>query len=337
MKQTTTAPVLLAILIGAVAMPDAGAAEALSGTAPLPKSTITRLITLGTQGGPRGSAERAQPSNVLIVRDTPYLIDAGDGVIRQLYKAGISFTKIRNIFITHNHDDHNADWGTLMGREWTSGQYEPMTVYGPRGTKQMRKGFLQYFAPNAAAHYLEGAENVPPEKVILAHEIRGPGLVFQDANIRVTAAENCHYHFSKGTPGYHWQQSFSFRFETPDRVIVFSGDTGPCGDMLPTFARGADILVHEVIDLPAIQAMLESRNDGTNAKPGQLEALMTHMRTEHTTPEEVGRVAQAAGVKMVVLTHLVTGTRTDGDSAYIEAVKKSFSGPVVVAQDLMEF
>jgi ribonuclease BN (tRNA processing enzyme) len=324
------------MMLGAAAMHCAGTAE-MPSAASLPKSPVTRLITLGTAGGPRGSAERAQPSNVLIVRDTPYLIDAGNGVITQLYQAGVPFTKIRNIFITHNHDDHNADWGTLMGRAWTSGQDEPMTVYGPRGTAQMRKGFLQYFAPNAAAHYLEGAVNVPPEKVILAREILRPGPVFQDANIRVTAAENCHYHFSKGTPGYHWQQSFSFRFETPDRVIVFSGDTGPCGDVLSTFARGADILVHEVIDLPAIQATLESRTDGTNAKPGQTEALMNHMRTEHTTPEEVGRVAQAAGVKMVVLTHLVTGARTDGDNAYIEAVKKSFSGPVVVARDLMEF
>ncbi len=303
----------------------------------LPKSSVTRLITLGTQGGPRGGPERAQPSNVLIVRGTPYLVDAGNGVIHQLHLAGVPFTRIRYIFITHNHDDHNADWGTLMGRAWTSGQYEPMTVYGPRGTESMRKGFLQYFAPNAAAHYLEGAVNVPPEKVLLAHDIRGPGLVFQDANIRLTAVENCHYHFSKGTPGYQWQESFAFRFETPDRVIVFSGDTGPCGNVLPEFAKGADILVHEVIDLPAIEAALARRNDGTNSETGQREALMKHMRTEHTTPEEIGRVAHEAAVKMVVLTHLVTGTRTDGDSGYIAAVKEHYTGPVVVARDLMEF
>ena len=300
-------------------------------------SGSTRLITLGTQGGPRGGPERAQPSNLLIVRGTPYLIDAGNGVIHQLDLAGIAFTSIRYIFITHNHDDHNADWGTLMGRAWTSGQQEPITVYGPRGTESMRKGFLQYFAPNAAAHYLEGAVNVPPEKVIVAHDIRGPGLVFQDANIRLTAVENCHYHFSKGSPGYKWQQSFAFRFETPDRVVVFSGDTGACGSVLSTFAKGADILVHEVIDLPAIETALATRGDGSNSLPGQREALLAHMRNEHTTPEEVGRVAQAAGVKKVVLTHLVTGTRTDGDASYIEAVKKHYSGQVVVARDLMEF
>jgi ribonuclease BN (tRNA processing enzyme) len=332
MNRTNLVAAMLAmVLLGTVAP----VVRSADGAPPKP---VTRLITLGTQGGPRGSADRSQPSNVLIVNGKPYVIDAGNGVAGQLLRAGVPFTSIRQIFITHNHDDHNADWGTLMGRAWTSGQYEPMTVYGPRGTESMRKGFLQYFAPNAAAHYLEGAVNVPPAKVILAHDIPGPGLVYQDGNIRVTAVENCHYHFSKGSPGYGWQQSFAFRFQTPDRVIVFSGDTGPCGDVLVKFAAGADILVHEVIDLEAIEAALAARTaDGSNSLPGQREALMNHMRTEHTTAEEVGRVAAAAGVKMLVLTHIVPGTLPDDESRYTEPIRRSYKGPVVVAHDLMEF
>jgi len=135
------------------------------------------------------------------------------------------------------------------------------------------------------------------------------------------------------------QQSFAFRFQTPDRVIVFSGDTGPCGDVLVKFAAGADILVHEVIDLGAIEALLAARTraDGSNSPPGQREALMNHMRTEHTSAEEVGRVAGAAGVKMLVLTHLVPGTLPDDERRYREPIRRSYSGPVVVAHDLMEF
>ena len=329
-------PNLVAAMLALVLLTTVAAVVRAADGAP---KAVTRLITLGTQGGPRGSADRSQPSNVLIVNGKPYLIDAGNGVAGQLLRAGVPFTNIRQIFITHNHDDHNADWGTLMGRAWTSGQYEPMTVYGPRGTESMRKGFLQYFAPNAAAHYLEGAVNVPPEKVIQAHDIPGPGLVYQDGNIRVTAVENCHYHFSKGSPGYGWQQSFAFRFQTPDRVIVFSGDTGPCGDVLVKFATGADILVHEVIDLEAIEAALAARAPagGSSLLPGQREALMNHMRTEHTAAEEVGRVAAAAGVKMLVLTHIVPGTLPENESRSTEPVRRSYNGPVVVAHDLMEF
>src|SRR4029077_18993192 len=88
---------------------------------------ITRLILLGTQGGPRVNADRAQSANVLIVNGTPYLIDAGNGVARQLSLAHVSLPAIHQIFITHNHDDHNADWGTLMGLAWTLGNTQPIT------------------------------------------------------------------------------------------------------------------------------------------------------------------------------------------------------------------
>jgi ribonuclease BN (tRNA processing enzyme) len=304
---------------------------------PGPAAKVTRLITLGTQGGPRPSAERAQAANVLLVNGTPYLVDAGNGVLRQLVLAHVPYTAIHQIFITHNHDDHNADWGTLMGVAWSTGNYQPITVYGPKGTESMREGFLRYFAPNTAARYYAGAQNVPPEKVFLAHDIQGPGLVYKDANIAVTAAENCHFHFPRGTPGYGWQQSFSFKFQTPDRVIVFSGDTGACGDAIVNLARGADILVHETIDLPAIEQRLRANSGAAYAAPGQLDALLKHMREEHSTPEEVGRVASLAGVKKVVLTHIVPGTSLDPDSFYIKGVKSRYPGPVVVAHDLMEF
>ena len=82
---------------------------------PPPSSPTTKLILLGTQGGPRANAERAQPSNLLVVNGTYYLVDAGNGVARQLSLAGVTAAAVHAIFITHNHDDHNADWGTLMG------------------------------------------------------------------------------------------------------------------------------------------------------------------------------------------------------------------------------
>ncbi len=162
-------------------------------------------VSAGHSGGPRPTDTRAEPANLLVVDGVNYLIDAGNGVAGQLAKAGLSPGDIHVIFITHNHDDHNADWGTLMGLAWSVSSNHPMTVYGPAGTQMMRKGFLQYFAPNAAARYLEGSQqNMPVEKFILAHDYKGEGEVFKDHNLRVIAKENCHFHFPKGSPGYEW-------------------------------------------------------------------------------------------------------------------------------------
>jgi ribonuclease BN (tRNA processing enzyme) len=296
-----------------------------------PATKQTRLMLLGTQGGPRVTGERAEPANLLIVRNRPYLVDAGNGVVRQLALVHYQPADIHEIFITHNHDDHNADWGTLMGLAWTGGNTTPITVYGPPGTESMLKGYLQYFAPNAAAHWPESS-HVQPANTMRAKDITGAGLVYQDENIRVTAVENCHYHFAKGTPGYNWQKSYAFRFQTPDQVVVFSGDTGPCDHVLGTFAKGADILVHEVIDLDGLEQNLRTRVSAERLGP-----LMNHMRTEHSTAEQVGQTASDAGVKQVVLSHLVQGQGATNDAAYIARVKKYYSGPVVVGRDLMEF
>jgi ribonuclease BN (tRNA processing enzyme) len=301
-------------------------------------SKATRLVLLGTQGGPRPTADRAEPANLLIVNGVNYLIDAGNGVAGQLAKVGVAPADIRDIFITHNHDDHNADWGTLMGLAWSVSSNRPMTVYGPAGTEMMRRGFLTYFAPNAAARYLEGSkQNMPVGKFIRAHDYKGSGVVFKDQNIRVTALENCHFHFPKGSPGFAWQHSYSLRFETPDRVIVFSGDTGPCGDVIPTIAKGADILVHEVIDMSAIQSQIDRQVKTGQIPSDQSAGLLNHMRTEHSPPEEVGRVAKAAGVKLLVLSHLVIGNDPHAEQVLLDGIRKAYAGPVVIGHDLQEF
>jgi ribonuclease BN (tRNA processing enzyme) len=316
-----------------------GVVALLSAAAPAPGAEgqpVTRLITLGTQGGPRINSTRAQPANLLIVRGTPYLIDAGNGVARQLALAHVPISSIGRIFITHNHDDHNADWGTLMGLEWSLGRKEPIEVYGPRGTETMLLGFLQYFVPNVANRNFRNAAMTAPEKVFIAHDILQDGLVYQDDNIKLTALENCHYHYVPGQPGYGWQKSYAFRIQTPDRLIVFSGDTGECGKQLVEFSRGADILVHEVISLPAIEQRIRS-DPSTRYSAAQIPDLMRHMRDEHTSPEDIGKLAAAAGVHQVVLTHLAPGSDELPDAAYSDGVRKFYAGPVVVARDLMEF
>jgi ribonuclease BN (tRNA processing enzyme) len=288
----------------------------------------TRVVTLGTLGGPLPRADRAQSANALIVRDRVYLVDAGNGVARQLAAAGIDHRSVGVIFITHNHDDHNADWGTLMGLQWATGRRAPTHVYGPAGTESMMKGFLQFFAPNARIRRADSPGLPPPASVFIAHDIAGNGTVYQDDLITVTAQENCH--FSPATTRDAQDKSYSFRIKTPDEVVVFAGDTGRCPG-LTDFARGADLLVHEVIDLSLIEKVLSHY-----LAPSVAEGMMRHMSEEHTTAEDVGRLAAAARVKRVVLTHVIPGG-SEPDSVYVDPVKKYFDGPVVLARDLMAF
>lgn len=312
---------------------------ALAQPAAAPPAAATRVFTLGTQGGPISNANRSQPSNAVVVGDRIYLVDAGNGVARQLRQAGLDYRRVGNIFITHNHDDHNADWGTLMGLQWSTGRRSPTHVYGPKGTESMREGFLRYFQYNAEIRASDPGYSVPPEAIFKAHDITGNGVVYQDDLVKVSAVEVCHYHFSIAnmqTSSPH--KAYAFRFETPDKVIVFSGDTGACA-ALTDFARGADLLIHEVVSLPLMADTLRKLFDSMPEKPpaGMFEGLMRHMAEDHTLPEDIGQLAKAAGVKKVVLSHFVPGGDKDPDSAYLDGVKKYFDGPVVAAKDLMEF
>lgn len=299
----------------------------------------TKIVILGTQGGPVPGIKRAQPASAVVLGDRIYLVDAGNGVVRQLVLARLDYRRIDHIFITHNHDDHNADWGTLMGLQWSTGRATPVHVYGPSGTESMLKGFLQYFEPNAQIRSAEVRRTTTPGQLFRAHDIAAAGLIFQDDLVKVSASEVCHYHFDQSSPpqgGPH--KSFAFRFETADRVVVFSGDTGRCPGLVD-FARDADLLVHEVVSLPLIAESLRGlmASQRGPAPPSVFENLMRHMTEDHTAPEDVGKLAAAAHVKQIVLSHFVPGGESDPDDAYIAGVKKYFSGPVVAAQDLMEF
>ncbi len=328
---------LLGRLVGGIGLALCAAAPAWAQAAASPTpASGTVLVTLGTQGGPVPTAARLQPANALIVNGQPYLIDAGNGVARQLALAGIRYTAIRQIFITHHHDDHNADLGTLMGMVWSIGVPAPITAYGPDGTKEFLEGFKRSFAVNQEIRESDFPElyKITPDAFFLAKDIgeaKEARTLYQDKNVQVDAIENCHYHFAPGAPA-HDAASYAFRFRTADRTIVFSGDTGPC-EPLVAFARGADVLVHEVINLDLLSAATRAQG----IPDARLATMMRHMEEDHSTPDVVGRLAAQAGVGMVVLTHVIPGTDDIPDSAYVDGVARHFHGKVVVAKDLMRF
>ena len=293
----------------------------------------TRLITLGTVAGPPPRPHRAQFSNLLIVNDTLYVIDAGDGVARRIAKAGFNVRDVGVVFITHHHDDHTAGLGTLMSAAWDNQRTKPINVYGPPRTEELVKAAVQYFTISAEIRIADGGRTIPIEQLFFGHDV-GPGMIYQDANIKVTAIENTHFGFHKGAAaGKH--KSYSYRFETPGRVIVFTSDTGPFAGLVE-FAKGADLLVAEANSIEQRMQDLIRSGQWQVMTTEEQARIKRQMAEGHLSPEDVGKLADGATVKSVVLSHLTW--KADADySGWADEVKKHFSGPVLIAKDLNEF
>jgi ribonuclease BN (tRNA processing enzyme) len=293
----------------------------------------TRLITLGTSAGPPPRAHRAQSSNLLMVNGALYVVDAGDGVARRLAKAGINVREIGTVFITHHHDDHTAGLGTLLSVAWDQNRAKPIHVYGPARTVELVTAAVQYFTISAEIRIADGGRSIPIAQVFIGHDVT-TGVVYQDTNIKVTAVENTHFAFHEG-PAAGKHKSYAFRFETSNRVIVFTGDTGP-SDAVTELANGADLLVSETSSCQG--RMQEMADDGRwqAMSPAEQAGIVRQMTQGHMTLDEIGKMAASANVKTVVLSHL-THKRDGNYTPWAEEVKKHFSGRVLIAEDLMEF
>jgi ribonuclease BN (tRNA processing enzyme) len=295
--------------------------------------TRTRLITLGTLAGPIPNPHRAQSSNLLIVDRALYVIDAGDGVARRLAKAGIQIREIGTIFLTHLHDDHTSGLVPLLSVAWDQNRIAPIDVHGPPPTAELVRAAVQYLAIGAEIRIADGGRTVPIAGLIAGHEV-GTGMIYQDANIRVTAVENSHFAFHSG-PAAGKHKSYAYRFETPDRVIVFTGDTGT-SEAVVELADGADLLVTESNSFEdRMQRMMKS-GQWQAMTPAEQAGIRRQSSQGHMTPEMLGDLATRAKVGAVVLSHL--SYRSDGDyRGRADELKRHFSGHVLVADDLMEF
>ena len=292
-----------------------------------------QILLLGTAGGPPLRKDRSEPSSLLIVDGRPYLIDCGIGTMRRMVRADIRSETIRTIFITHHHPDHDLGLAEVMANDFfnmdLAGATHTINIYGPPQTKELVEAAFRYisvsFGAFAAERGLTRLTN-PFE----AHDIQHDGLAYQDDKIRVLAAENSHYALMPAK-FRTLMKSYSYRFETPHGVIVFTGDTGP-SDAVIQLAKGADVLVAEVLDLKVINKWIRAMAENNLWPPERLNAMMAHMKVELLDREEVGELASKAQVKSVVLYHFAPeGVEP---AAFVSGVKKYFSGPVFAGADL---
>jgi ribonuclease BN (tRNA processing enzyme) len=279
----------------------------------------TRLILLGTGGGPRIVAPgRSKPASLLIINGVPYVIDCGEGVAHQVVLAGVPLNTLRHVFITHHHSDHDLDYGNLIYDGWAAGLRTPVTAYGPPPIKAMTAA---YWELNKFDIETRIADEGRPDlrKLVAVREFDQPGLVMQNEDVRVSAAQVRHPPI---------KQAYAYRFDAADRSIVLSGDTTFSPELIE-LSRGADVLVHEVMHLGGLENLLKRVPNAAT--------LREHLLASHTVTEDVGKVAAAAGVKTVVLTHLVPSDDSSiTDEMWTEGVRKHFGGQVIVGRDLLE-
>jgi len=279
----------------------------------------TRLVLLGTGGGPRIVAPgRSKSANLIVVNGVPYVVDCGEGVAHQLVRAGVAPNTLRYVFITHHHSDHNLDYGNLIYDAWAAGLRGPVDSYGPPPIKAMTDAYWQLNRFDIETRI--GDEGRPDlRKLVTAHEFAEPGLVMQNADVKVTAARVRH------PPIVH---AYAYRFDAADRSIVISGDTTTSPELI-ALAKGADVLVSEVMHLAGLENLLKRVPNAAT--------LREHLLASHIVTEDLGKLAAAAAVKTLVLTHLVPpDDNSITDEMWMEGVRKHYGGQIIVGRDLLE-
>src|SRR5215831_4494339 len=277
----------------------------------LPESK-TQIVFLGT-GTPNADPDRSGPAVAIIVNDQPYLVDFGPGVVRRaslVFRNGITglaLPKLTRAFVTHLHSDHTVGYPDLIFTPWVMERKEPLEVYGPQGLKAMTGHILAAYKQDIDIR-LHGLEHANPAGYkVIAHEIR-PGLIYKDANVAVKAFLVRH-----GS----WKQAFGYRFETPDRTIVISGDTAPA-DSIVENCKQCDVLIHEVYS----QAGFETRTP----------AWQQYHSHFHTSSKELAQLAGRAKPGMLILYHQLFWGMTE--ESLLAEIRRGYNGKVRSAHDL---
>jgi ribonuclease Z len=272
------------------------------------------LIVLGA-GMPVPDPDRAGPAYAFVYGDRVLLFDAGAGVMRRAAAAGLPIDGFHRVFLTHLHSDHTLGLPDVLLTTWVMGRRSPMLVVGPPGARQMVDHLVAAWSEDIRVRTTGLERGQPGGERAIVTETTG-GAAYDSAGLKVTAIP---------VPHGEWAHAFGWVIETPDRRVVLSGDAAP-NRALGDAARSADVLVHETY--PEVRLKPENRPGG--------DAWPAYMRSVHTSDREVGLLAAGAGVRHVVLSHVVRMGGTDAE--LLAGVRRGgFRGRVTVARDLDVF
>ena len=294
----------------------------------------TKFITLGTAGGPTPKPYRMPPAHAIAYESGVILVDCGEGAFQQLRRAGFDLKQVRELFITHHHFDHIGSLFACLGLNMMMHRHQPMNIYGPQGTSKILDHLIAACdIPQATGFGVPGQTLPHPRDFIVSHDIQ-PGDVLDIDEIRISCCENTHYR-PEGQFGQKGPISLSYRFDAPDRSMVFTGDTGPCL-ALEEFAKNVDLLVGEIFDTELVINRLRATNP--DMSDHALLQMRQHFNEHHLTPEDLGQLASRAGVKKVVAVHIPFITKNnEEDAKYVSRILANFSGSVTISEDLAAY
>lgn len=272
-------------------------------------TTKTRVVLLGT-GAPAPDPDHSGPGTAIVVNDTAYLVDLGPGVVRRANAAflrgvqPLEPTRLRVAFITHLHSDHTLGYPDLIFTPWTIGRRTPLEVYGPKGLKAMTEHLQEAYRIDIETRTnADGNQREFPEgHNVNVHEISA-GIIYKDANVTVSAF-----------PTKHAMESYGYRFDTPDRTIVVSGDTNPTQATIDA-CSGCDVLIHEAHP-PAWIA----------TRPPTFQRFAAKY---HTTTAQLADLARQAKPRLLIIYHY-----PNAPEDVFADMSKRYTGEFVVGRDL---
>jgi len=277
-------------------------------TIPSSQADNLKLILLGSGVGPRIDLQQYGPSILVEAGGERLLFDCGRGATLRMAQAGISHGSISRLFLTHLHSDHVIQIPDLLLTGWVGGGRKlPLEVWGPEGTSDMMNHLQQAFAFDIHMRR-DVDEKVPGDGIkVLSHDI-SEGIVFDKQGIKVTAFLVDH---SPVKP------AFGYRIDYRGHSVVLSGDTRVSENLI-RFAKGTDVIVHEVLDAETVRNWFP-------ANPQMVDGILA----KHTTPEQAGEVFTRINPRLAIYSHAPNAERV------IAQTRKTYAGPLEGAEDLL--
>lgn len=276
--------------------------DAIAARARLVEEPELRVVLCGT-ASPVPNATRAGPCAMVIAAGKLWLVDAGGGGWRNIMLWHFPGEKLAAVLLTHFHSDHIEDLGEVNLQSWIAGRPAPLAVYGGPGVSDVVQGFQVAYAHDTEyriAHH--GGAMLPPDLAhMVPHTVESvPGVplhegqtatVLDQDGLRITAVGVNHAPVS---PAY------AYRFDYLGRSLVISGDTR-ASPAFATAIAGADVLVHEAQQNTLVREAHDIMAQHDNPRMAK---LLNDIQSYHTTPEQAAQIANQAGARLLVLTHL---------------------------------